>query len=209
MKPALFISLSVAALAFYLSGRETLLGEVGRSFDGITLPTPQIPLTSPQIAATVPNSPILFRPYAGKAQLTASDARILISDIDNSYFGGWFAANVDSSDIIGIWKTESGLRPAEINDQDPFGGAWGIGQVLADVARIDYGISPPALLLEVETGARVSMQHIQSTIQRLIASGVNPTFSAWAQAYNVGVAGYVSGRRNLGYLALVTARRIV
>lgn len=143
-------------------------------------------------------------------RLTRVEALGLVRRLDAAYFGGWFAANVPASDVVAIWKHESALKPAAINMSDPYGGAWGIGQVLADVARIDYGISNAQSLLDPLIGGRVSMAHIKSTIERLSSAiGSRASFSQWAQAYNAGVSGYLSGVRVPAYLVSVNLARYV
>lgn len=210
MRGAVIIALGVAVAAFASMGRRGVSAQVGFNYIGDWTPNGVSAPQTAQIAnmSISPNAPILFRSYVGKAKLTDADARALIADLDASVFGGWFARNVPTTDIVGVWRHESGLKPAAENKSDPMGGAFGLGQVLADVARIDYGVTPPQKLFNAETGARVSMAHIKSTIERLQGQGVSPVFSAWAQAYNVGVAGYVKGRRNPAYLAAVSIRKI-
>ena len=144
------------------------------------------------------------------SRLSRSEALGLVSRLDAAHFGGWFAANVPASDVVAIWKHESALKPGAINLNDPYGGAWGIGQVLADVARIDYGIPNAQSLLDPLIGGRVSMAHMKSTIERLSnALGYRAKFSEWAQAYNAGVAGYLSGVRVPTYLVSVNLARYV
>lgn len=147
--------------------------------------------------------------YEGTAQLSRSQALSLARSVDDAALGGWASQNLGLSRVVAIWRVESALKPSAINRNDPMGGAWGIGQVLAGVASKDYGVSAPDLL-RPEIGARVSLQHMKSTYQRLASGlGREPTFTEWAQAYNVGVAGYLSGRRNTTYAALVAARVFV
>jgi len=206
MRISTAIALGVAVAAFASLGRKDIAAQTGfnwTDWSGEALRALKISDAAVQDLSTVQSNPILFRSYVGKDKLTAKEARALISELDAAYFGNWFESNGVADDIVAVWKVESRLKPRAINAKDPMGGAWGIGQVLAEVARIDYGIASPYQLLDVETGARVSMAHIKSTIERLKAAGVTPTKSAWVQAYNVGVAGYVSGRRARGYLALV------
>ena len=145
-------------------------------------------------------------------RLTKTELKALIAQIDGFEFAGYFASGSGPSreDVYAIMNAESARRPDAINKNDPFGGAWGLGQVLADIARIDYGVANPYDLLNPYKGASVSMRHMEWTY-RALSNGLGRASGAseFIQAYNVGVSGYLSGRRNLGYLAKVTAARLV
>lgn len=138
-------------------------------------------------------------------------AATLVSDYDIRTFGGWFSQGGRSQkDVMAIFQIESGFNPAAINRNDPFGGAWGIGQILADVARIDYGVASPEQLLIRSIGVLTSMRHLQfiwgDLTRRL---GRNPTKSEWIMAYNAGSRGVAEGRGSKTYLAKFTAARAV
>ena len=189
----LFAASAAAILAASrANGSETPWTTVTRS--GFSFPS----ISSPrgQLTPTAPDS------YGTK--LTTAQARELASRLDAGHFGGWFTQRNLINLIVAIWRVESGLKPGAINRKDPQGGAWGIGQVLAGVAIADYGLFSPTQLLDAETGARVSMAHIKSTYERLeVGLKRQPTRSEWIQAYNVGVAGYLAGRRSSVYLLKV------
>jgi len=124
----------------------------------------------------------------------------LASEIDNEFFSGWFSANnVAYSDIVALWKIESSLNPRAFNlkgRDGEQGGAWGLGQVTARTAQ-DYGVNLfPVRMLSASFGGRVSMQHIQFTINGL-KRGLNraPTANEWVAAYNTGVTGFLNGNQ--------------
>lgn len=143
-------------------------------------------------------------------KLTTREALDLIASLDGAYFGGWFAANIPHNEVLAIWRVESALKPAAINPNDPRGGSYGLGQVQAGIAAQDYGVSNPQDLLNPEIGGRVSMAHMKWTFEYLARakSGLKPDFSAWAQAYNVGAAGYLMGARNSKYLGIALRKFI-
>jgi len=149
----------------------------------------------------------------GKARLTAGETRALIASIDHAYFGAEFSRSVMSyGTIVGLFKHESSLRPGAINMRGRdglFGGAWGIGQVLATTAT-DYGIGEPDRLLDASTGARVAMQHLQFTRMFLEErTGHSLTLNEWLGAYNIGVGNFLKGNRGLSYALAVRARSII
>jgi len=135
----------------------------------------------------------------------------LISRYNNAQFGGWFNQGGRSEkDVLAIFKIESNYEAGAINRNDGFGGAWGIGQVLADVAAIDYGVAPPERLLELDTGVLTSMRHMRSQWDDLARRlGRNPTKGEWVRAYNAGARGVAELGRGFGYLTKFTAARAV
>jgi len=126
----------------------------------------------------------------------------LARELDAENFGSWFRFNgVPYEQIAALWEIESAGNPRAVNftgGDGAQGGSWGLGQVTARTST-DYGVIFPPLMLYPRYGARISMRHIQSTINRLGQSGVAGSAQSWVQAYNVGVAGFVSGRRNAPY----------
>lgn len=146
----------------------------------------------------------------GSKRLTGGQALNLINYIDQRDFGGWFARNGLIMHVRAIWRHESGLNPAAQNMNDPRGGAHGIGQVILQDAKIDYGVPSAQSLYDPVYGGAISMRHIKSTIDRLARGlGRAPKVSEWVQAYNAGVSGYLRGVRVPSYLAAVSARLYV
>ena len=130
---------------------------------------------------------------------------MLASDIDASRFNGWFRSNnVSYKSIAAMWLTESAGNPRATNltgGDGRQGGAWGLGQVTALTAT-DYGILMPLapLMLLPAIGARVSMEHVQFTVRGLRRQGLAGDAPQWVQAYNVGLTGFINGRRNQAHL---------
>lgn len=125
----------------------------------------------------------------------------LAAEIDRDNFNNWFSTNgVIHESIAAMWLTESAGNPRATNfdgGDGAQGGAWGLGQVTAKTAT-DYGIFMPLapIMLYPKIGGRVSMEHVRFTVQGLRASGLSATAFEWVQAYNVGLTGFVNGRRN-------------
>lgn len=125
----------------------------------------------------------------------------LAADQDKANFSSWFSQNqVPYRALAAMWLTESAGNPRATNltgTDGLQGGSWGLGQVTALTAT-DYGIArafAPLMLLPA-IGAKVSMQHVQFNIRGLQNAGLNGSPEEWVQSYNVGLAGYLQGRRN-------------
>ena len=125
-------------------------------------------------------------------------------------FGGWFS-NPDHSvdDIMAIWAVESNYNPRALNTNDGGQGnhAFGIGQVLASTAG-DFGITQPEVMLDLRTGARVSMAYSMWTHEFLQSRlGRAPTKREWIGAYNAGVGNVLNGNLPELYITKWTLKR--
>jgi len=135
---------------------------------------------------------------------TTSELVILAQNIDEGSFNGWLAANGVSYDqIAAMWQTESAGNPRATNftaGDGRQGGSWGIGQVTALTAT-DYRLPRifAPIMLYPKIGARLSMSHIRAVIIGLRRAGFSGSHSEWVHAYNVGLTGFINGRRNVAH----------
>lgn len=128
-------------------------------------------------------------------------AQAVIARHDVNHFGGWFAKRDARNVVLSIFQIESGFNPKAVNLSDPFGGAHGIGQVLAEIAEIDYGVSRNDLY-DLEIGALTAMRHMLRQFDDLAGRlGREPSRQEWVMAYNAGARGVAEGRKPLAYYA--------
>lgn len=127
-------------------------------------------------------------------------------------YNGWFNDPKHSlGDVLAVWRIESVFKPTAINRND--GGAnnhaYGIGQVLGSTA-VDFGVSNPSAMLNLEVGARVSMDYMKWSYEFLEARlNREPTKAEWIGSYNAGVGAVLAGRIPSGYLAKFYASALI
>lgn len=144
--------------------------------------------------------------YSLYATRTKTEAELinLAASLDAKKFGGWFSQNgVSNAAIAAMWLTESAGDPRATNftgGDGAQGGSWGLGQVTALTAT-DYGL-PRALaplMLYPNIGGKVSMSHVKAVVTGLRRAGLAGDHVEWVQAYNVGLTGFINGRRNVAH----------
>lgn len=153
------------------------------------------------------SSPFVFAPdpdpIPQTGAITPAQALQVASDFNNRYFGGWFSRDGRSlSMVVAIWTQESRLGALPVGDG---GRSLGIGHVLGSTAA-DRGFNDPQALLQLDTGARASMEHMRWSWDELTRykNGTEPTIAEWIASYNRGAYGVaVLGRRGLDYLQAV------
>ena len=128
----------------------------------------------------------------------------LAEDIDAKSFNNWLWFNgVRYTEIAAMWLTESSGNPRATNmtgGDGAQGGSWGLGQVTARTAT-DYGLAQPLapLMLFPRIGAKISIAHVRAVVRGLRANGLQGGSTQWVQAYNVGLTGFLNGRRNVAH----------